>query len=187
MKVLTSILLIIIAFSSSAFDSESQINEVNLNKYGCVLKLKSSVFENSTVPNDHQSTVGLYYNFFRKRPSFKESDLEFYSKNNEGLLHMITVLPSYGAERHKITVDSVRLVLGQEVIYFDKVTNFDPTLPNFILDAEYVERVYSHLTDNRKLEYIYTYSNQSELTHKPEIRDIKVYSRMFEACIETAE
>ena len=187
LKVSSALLLLVLSFYASAFAIESQLSEVRVGDYACSLQFQLRVLENSTVPNDYQSTVGLYYSFFKKRPSAEIEDSQFYGRDHDGLLHAINILPSYGAEKHDISVKSVRISIEGDILYLEKAFDFDPTLPVFVLAVEHVDRVYSQIKNDKPLEYVYTYSNGSELKHTPEIRDLKVYSKMFETCMDTAE
>jgi len=187
MKVL--ILIILSSFSFLSFSGETEGHKLvtGLNQYGCSLSLESRVFENDTLPSEYKTTVGFNYYFFKKRPSIENIDLDFYGKEQDELLHIVQVLPSFNSDEHKIVVESLRVLLGQEVLYFDKAHKFDPSFPRFSLSIDQVKKVYSQLIANKKLEFVYTYSNKSELRHLPIRKDIDVYSKMFETCTKNAK
>jgi hypothetical protein len=186
MKILSLALFSIISFATSAEDTERHKWNVGLNQNGCSISLESRVIENDTIPNDYQTTVGLNYYFFKKRPSVEHIELDFYGNNQDNLLHIVQVLPSLNSDEHKIQVESLKVFLGDEVIHFEKSYKFDPTFPRFSLHVESVEKVWQQIMHNKEVEYVFTYSNKSELKHSPMRKDIKTYSEMFQTCVKKA-
>ncbi len=173
-----------ISAATIAEDTERHKWNVGLNQNGCSVSLESRVVENDTIPNDYQTTVGFNYYFFKKRPSVEHIELDFYGNNQDNLLHIVQVLPSLNSTEHKIQVESLKIFIGNEIIHFEKAYKFDPTFPRFSLQAENVEKVWKQIINNKKVEYVFTYSNKSELKHSPIRKDIDTYAKMFQTCIE---
>ncbi len=185
MRIKLLFVLFITSCSVFALEPERYNWKVGVNKYGCNIQLDSRVYEDN--PSTYSSSVGFYFTFFKKRPNVSHIDLDFYGDNQDRLLHMIQVLPSFDSSDSKIFVDSVSVYLNEQDYIFEKGKNFDPTFPQFILTPDSVEKIWKALVNGSDVEYLFSYNDKSELRFKSQGENFPIFANMFLNCIESSK